>query len=298
MSSHPSSAPEPTASGPVARGADSDAADPTERGLILEDGPDRGRTGRRALGIAGFAVLAGTYLALVLTQPAGIAEGLGQGVALAAFAGYLAAALLLLAAVLPELPVGTLTLIPVALALNIVLGQFVGSVMVPLYLDSIGTVLVGFLAGRRAGAATGVLGTLVWSLFNPTVLPFAAGAGLIGLLAGTAARFGAVRRIVVAPVAGLLAGVVGGLVAAPVAAFVFGGTSGVGTGALVGAFRAMGDSLLSAVTKQALISDPGDKAVVFLIAALLVHALPGRLTRTFAFVRRHRVLGRRPQPQE
>ena len=47
--------------------------------------------------------------------------------------------------------------------------------------------LIGLLAGRSAGAATGVLGTLVWSLFNPTVLPFAAGAAIVGLLAGTAA---------------------------------------------------------------------------------------------------------------
>ncbi|MGB9036239.1 MAG: ECF transporter S component, partial [Paeniglutamicibacter sp.] len=149
---------------------------------------------RRMLAAAGALLLAGTYTALVLTQPTGLVDGLGQAVALATFAAYLVAALLLLAAVLPELPVSTLTLIPVALALNIVLGQFVGSVMVPLYLDSLGTVLVGFLAGRRAGAATGVLGTLIWSLFNPTVLPFAAGAALVGFLAGTAARFGALRR--------------------------------------------------------------------------------------------------------
>ncbi|GHD01270.1 ECF transporter S component [Zhihengliuella salsuginis] len=255
---------------------------------------DQTRRGRgRLLTALGIVLLAGTYAALVATQPAGLVDGIGQGVALATFGAYLAAALLLLAAALPQLPPAALTLIPIALALNIVLGQFVGSVMIPLYLDSIGTVLVGFLAGRRAGAATGILGTLVWSLFNPTVLPFAAGAALVGFLAGTAARIGAVRRVYLAPVAGLVAGVLAGVVSAPVAAFVFGGTAGVGTGALVGAFRAMGDSLLGAVTKQALLSDPGDKAIVFLVVALLVYALPARLTSRFDFVRRHRVLGRR-----
>ncbi|MEE1620118.1 ECF transporter S component [Zafaria sp. Z1313] len=241
-------------------------------------GPSRRST---ILGAAGLAVLAGTYIVLLATRPDAVAGGLGEAAALGAFAGYLAAALLLLAAVLPELPTEAVVLIPAALALNIVLGQFVGSVMLPLYLDSIGTVLVGFLAGRRAGAATGLMGTLIWSLFNPTVLPFAAGAGLIGFLAGTAARWGLVRRVYLAPVAGLATGVVAGVVSAPVAAFVFGGTSGVGTGALVAAFRSMGDGLLSAVTKQALISDPGDKAVVFLAVALLVAALPPRLLRGF-----------------
>ncbi|MCZ4150964.1 glycosyl transferase family 9, partial [Escherichia coli] len=86
------------------------------------------------LGAAGTLLLVGTYLFLVITQPTGIVEGLGQGVALATFAAYLIAAILLLLAVLPDLPVSALTLIPVALALNIILGQFVGSVMVPLYL--------------------------------------------------------------------------------------------------------------------------------------------------------------------
>lgn len=261
--------------------------------LLLADESTGSRLRRNLLAIAGTLLLVTTYTVLVITQPADLTGGLGQGVALATFTAYLLSALLLLAAVLRDLPVSTLTLIPVALALNILLGQFVGSVMVPLYLDSIGTVLVGFLAGRRAGAATGVLGTLIWSLFAPTVLPFAAGAALIGFLAGTAARFGAVRRVYLAPIAGLVSGVLVGAISAPVAAFVFGGTSGVGTGAVVAAFRSMGDSLLSAVTKQALISDPGDKAIVFLIAALLVYALPSRMSQSYEFVRRYRVLGNR-----
>lgn len=261
--------------------------------LLLADESTGSKVRRNLLATAGTLLLITTYTVLVISQPTDLTGGLGQGVALATFAAYLLSALLLLAAVLRDLPVSTLTLIPVALALNILLGQFVGSVMVPLYLDSIGTVLVGFLAGRRAGAATGVLGTLIWSLFAPTVLPFAAGAALIGFLAGTAARFGAVRRVYLAPIAGLASGVLVGAISAPVAAFVFGGTSGVGTGALVTVFRSMGDSLLSAVTKQALLSDPGDKAIVFLIAALLVYALPNRMSQSYEFVRRYRVLGRR-----
>jgi energy-coupling factor transport system substrate-specific component len=234
----------------------------------------------RLLPLAGAAIIAATYLMLVLFQPAEAAAGLGSWQAITAFAGYLAGALLLLAGVLPQLPAPVVAVIPVGLVLNIVLGQFVGSTLVPLYLDSIGTVLVGFLAGRSAGAATGVLGSLVWSLFNPTVLPFAAGAAVIGLLAGTAARLGALRPYV-AVVAGAVTGIIAGVISAPVAAFVYGGTSGAATGAIVAMFRAMGDSLLASVTKQALISDPADKAVAFLVAALLVLALPRRIRLQF-----------------
>ena len=240
----------------------------------------------RILPLLGAAVIAATYLMLVLLQPVEAAAGLSSWPAVTAFAGYLAGAILLLVGVLPQLPPSAVAIIPVGLALNIVLGQFVGSTLVSLYLDSIGTVLVGLLAGRSAGAATGVLGSLVWSLFNPTVLPFAAGAAAIGFLAGTAGRLGVLRRVYWAPVAGFLTGVVAAVLSAPVAAFVYGGTSGAATGALVAMFRAMGDGLLASITKQALISDPADKALAFLVAALLVAALPRRIRLQFPQVQR------------
>ncbi|NUT71996.1 ECF transporter S component [Pseudarthrobacter sp. C4D7] len=245
---------------------------------------------RRLLEILGALAIAATYVYLVLNQPADITGGPGSASALIALTGFLAGAVLLIAAVLPTLPASTLVLIPVALVLNIILGQFVGSTLVPFYLDAIGTVLIAVLAGPAAGAATGALSSIVWSFFNPTVLPFAAGAALIGCLAGLAARYGLFRRFYLAPVAGFITGIIAGVVSAPVAAFVFGGTSGVATGAIVSAFRAMGDTLLAAITKQALLSDPMDKAIVFTIVAVLVYALPGRTRQQFPFIRRHRVL--------
>lgn len=257
-------------------------------------GQQAGRN-RRLLEILGAAAIAATFIYLVLTQPADIAGGLGSVSALVAMGGFLLGAVLLIVGVLPTLPTSTVVLIPVALVLNIVLGQLMGTSGLPFYLDSIGTVLIAVLAGPAAGAATGALSCIVWSFINPTVLPFAAGAALIGFLAGTAARYGLFRRFYFAPVAGFLTGIVAGVVSAPIAAFVFGGTSGVGTGAIVSAFRAMGDTLLAAITKQALISDPMDKAIVFTIAAVLVYALPRRTTFQFPFVRRHHVLaGKEP----
>jgi len=57
---------------------------------------------------------------------------------------------------------------------------------IPLYLDSIGTVLVGVLAGPWAGAVTGLLTNMIWGLtgLNVTYAPFAAVAAVIGALAG------------------------------------------------------------------------------------------------------------------
>ena len=92
-----------------------------------------------------------------------------------------------------------IVLMPVAIAINIVLGYTVQNVLkLPIYLDSIGTILVGVLAGPIAGALTGVLSNLIWQyapgIGGGTVGPFAIVAGVIGLLAGLWGYIGVYRR--------------------------------------------------------------------------------------------------------
>jgi hypothetical protein len=83
-----------------------------------------------------------------------------------------------------------IVLMPIAIAINIVLGFTVQKVLnLPIYLDSIGTILVGVLAGPVAGALTGILSNLIWQYApvigaNSNIGPFAITAGVIGLLAG------------------------------------------------------------------------------------------------------------------
>ena len=89
----------------------------------------------------------------------------------------------------------TIVLMPVAIALNIILGQTVAAALkIPIYLDSIGTILVGVLAGPMAGAATGFLANILWAYVipppfqYPPAAAFAIVAAVIGLLAGIAGR--------------------------------------------------------------------------------------------------------------
>ena len=91
-----------------------------------------------------------------------------------------------------------IALMPVAIAINIVLGYTVQSVLkLPIYLDSIGTILVGVLAGPIAGALTGILSNLIWQyapgIGGGTIGPFAITAGVIGLLAGLWGYLGVYR---------------------------------------------------------------------------------------------------------
>jgi len=94
----------------------------------------------------------------------------------------------------------TVVLMPIAIALNIVLGQAVGAALkLPIYLDSIGTILVGALAGPIPGAVTGLLANLLWTYVVPPpfhsdiAAPFAIVAAVIGLLAGVFGRVGWLR---------------------------------------------------------------------------------------------------------
>ena len=88
-----------------------------------------------------------------------------------------------------EFSTRTLVLIPIAIAINIAVGQLVFVLKLPIYLDSIGTVLVGALVGPWAGAVTGGLANLIWGIIPPPLqntyaVPFFYVAVVIGLMAG------------------------------------------------------------------------------------------------------------------
>lgn len=92
----------------------------------------------------------------------------------------------------------TLVLIPIAIAINIAIGQLVYLLKLPIYLDSIGTVLVGAIAGPWAGALTGALSNLLWGVLpvvtNTFAVPFFYVALVIGLLAGYFGRQGVFEK--------------------------------------------------------------------------------------------------------
>ncbi len=180
---------------------------------------------------------------------------------------------------------GTLTwvMIPVAIAINIAIGQLVYALKVPLYLDSIGTVLVGVLAGPWAGALTGLLSNLIWGMsgLNPTYAPFAAVGAIIGMLAGLFSEAGWIRTWWKVLLAGLITGLISAAVSAPIAAYVFGGVTGSGTDLVVAFFRNFGFGVLPASFAQGVTSDPLDKLATFLVVWLIVQGLPKRFLARF-----------------
>ena len=118
-----------------------------------------------------------------------------------------------------------IVLIPVAIAINIVLGQTVAAALkVPIYLDSIGTIFVGVVAGPVAGLVTGLLTNLAWTYVLPPpfnsqyAAPFAVVAMEIGFLAGIFGHLGWFQSRPNTPLPQLM---VGFLVVAALVAVVF-----------------------------------------------------------------------------
>jgi hypothetical protein len=126
--------------------------------------------------------------------------------AIAGIAGFVAYALVeylqtrRLDSIASQFDTRTIVLMPVAIAINIVLGATVANALkIPIYLDSIGTILVGVLAGPLAGALTGFLSNLLWTYVLPPpfqngpAAAFAIVAAVIGLIAGFVGRAGWLR---------------------------------------------------------------------------------------------------------
>lgn len=168
------------------------------------------------------------------------------------------------------------------IALNITAGQITSALKIPIYLDSIGTVLTAVLVGPLAGAATGAFSNLLASAMgSPAMAFFAPVSIVIGLFTGFLARRGWFKRWYTVILGGALQGILAAVCSAPISAYLFSGVMMAGTDFLVLYFRSVGNTILESVFYQGLASDPVDKMITYLIAFILTRNLPRRLTNRF-----------------
>jgi signal transduction histidine kinase len=168
-------------------------------------------------------------------------------------------------------------LVATGIVLNIAIGQVVRNVLaLPVYLDSIGTILAGALGGPLVGAITGAVSNVTWGLIfsDPKIIPYAITAAAIGTTAGIAGSLGAFSKPQWAVLAGLLTGVIAALVSAPISAHVNGGATGGGGETVIDRIELIGGNVMAAATLQAFISDPIDKAISFGVVWLALQVLP------------------------
>lgn len=177
----------------------------------------------------------------------------------------------------------TLVLIPVAIAINIVIGQIVVLLKLPVFLDSIGTVLVAVLAGPWAGALTGILSNIIWGLLiDPGAFPWFPVAAVIGLIAGFCANYGMFKVWWKVVITGVLVALGAVIVSTPIAVYLFGGITGSGSSLITAYLLATGQELFTAVLSTNFLVEPIDKIATCLLAWLIIRGLSVRYVSRFS----------------
>lgn len=175
----------------------------------------------------------------------------------------------------------TWVLIPVAVAINIAIGQLVLTVKLPVYLDSIGTVLVGVICGPWAGALTGALSnTVAGIIFDPGWWPWIPVAATIGLTAGLCANAGFFKTWWKVVVTGFLIALTATIVGSPIAVLL-GGISASGSSLITAFLLQTGKGILESVLTTNFLVEPIDKISTSLLAFAILDGLSTRFLARF-----------------
>lgn len=180
----------------------------------------------------------------------------------------------------------TFVFIAVAIVINIVVGQLVALLKLPIFLDSIGTVLVGVLAGPWAGGITGLLTNLIWGMISsPVAAAFAPVAMAIGITAGLCSRYGLFKTWWLAILSGLIITFFNAIVAVPIKLYMFGGISGTGADFLTAYLLTLGKNLFGSVVLTIITANLLDKVVTAVLVFFVVKNLPQKTTNNFSYTK-------------
>lgn len=191
---------------------------------------------------------------------------------------------------MPRLSSRLLALIPLAVGINLALGKVASAASLPVFLDTVGTVLVAALVGPAVALVTGAMsqtaftildGKLMWMAFLPVQLG-------VALYAGLAARYRMFASPTRAVVGGLGLGVMAATLSWPISLLLFGGVTASGVTLVTTALTAVGVPLEWAVYGASLGSDLLDKTLTFFLVYVVLEALPSRVAARFPAANRSR----------
>jgi energy-coupling factor transport system substrate-specific component len=189
--------------------------------------------------------------------------------------------------------IATIILAAAAIALNVAVGSAVYLLKLPIYLDSIGIMLVAIMVPGTRGyaflvaAIVGVTSFVIGGLLVNPYLPWFSGTAVAGaaygaflvrghvadVLRGTA---GVPRFVVKVLLFGIGWGLVAAMVSAPVTVYLFGGVTGSGTTLILAFLVKTGHQVLGAAILTGLAAEPVDKTLQMLCAFLVGRATPPR----------------------
>uniref|UniRef100_B5Y756 Signal transduction histidine kinase, LytS n=2 Tax=Coprothermobacter TaxID=68335 RepID=B5Y756_COPPD len=176
-----------------------------------------------------------------------------------------------------------LVLIPVAVGINYVGKLFAQLLKLPLWLDSIGTVIASMLSGPIVGSISGAINNIIYGLtMDPISFVYALTSVAIGLTVGIMAYKGRINNLWRAVVVGLVVALVAAVVSTPLNVIFWGGQTGnVWGDALYAYLIAHGVPVWLSSFLDELVVDLPDKVATVIIAFLIFASLPKRLVQMY-----------------
>ncbi|MDR2750424.1 MAG: ECF transporter S component [Clostridiales bacterium] len=174
-----------------------------------------------------------------------------------------------------------------ALGINF-LGKYIAeSLSLPLWLDTIGTMLAGMVGGPIVGALTGLINNLGYGIFvNPVSIVYALSSVALGITVGYMAKFGFTSWLPTILLLGVVTVIISAVVSTPINMFFYDGYTFNAWGDAIyeRALAATGYRWLSAFINELSVDIP-DKFLSALIAQQIFSCLPRDLVKRFSSVR-------------
>lgn len=175
-----------------------------------------------------------------------------------------------------------LAFVPLAIAINVGIGAIVKALNLPLYVDSVGTILATILLGWGYGAVVGVLGFMITSIFiNPFAIYFCGTQVAIALFIHLMGKIAWLKNVPKAIITGIGLGIVAAVISAPVIIFVFQGATGNGAALVTSFFVKMGNQIINSIFMAGFSIEPIDKTLQVLLAFFILKGIPKSLLEHF-----------------
>ena len=170
--------------------------------------------------------------------------------------------------------------VALAIVLNVIGGQIALMLHLPIYLDSIGTIMIAMLYGPVYGMLPPLLYGLVMGftldIYSLYFLPVGL---MLGLVTGLVSRYFSLKKWRMIPGAMLIT-IPGTIVSAVITAVLFGGITSSGSTVVVQVLNKAGLGLTASVFIVQILTDYLDRLLSLVVVSYLLHVIPSDLYRT------------------
>ena len=169
-----------------------------------------------------------------------------------------------------------LAIVPIGIGINFVGNWLAVTFKLPVFLDTIGTMLVAVTLGPWLGALTGGLSNVINAITSPPDMWFAIVNILVGLIVGYIALWRGYSDYITPLIAGVVTGIVAPVVGTFIATYVYGGLTGGFADIVVAGLLKSGQSVFVAAFIPRLPMNLVDKIGSAYLVYFVVKALPAQ----------------------